>query len=801
MMVRVFIFLFFLATTLHAQQYTITGKVVDVDDNTLSFVTVLLLKASDSTFVSGTATGADGHFNLKSISQGNYVLKVSIIGFEDLFNPLEVTSNLNLGSLLLIETSEDLGEVTIHTQKPIIQREIDRLIFNVENTSLSNGSTMDILKRTPSVIVQQNSITVQNQPATVYINDRKVNLSPTEIQNLLEGFSGSNIKSIEVITIPGARYDASSGLIINIVTSKALTPGYKGSVSGGFEQAVFPKYNAGTSHYFKNEKLNLFVNYNFRKRKEHKNDLGEVTFFEPNNSINSFWETDFQRITRFQTHSINSFIDYSLSEKTSLNLSSIISLTPNTTFSNSEIAEIFNPQKQLDSLFTTESSLESAKKNLAFEFSVNHKFNENGTSLIFNAHYTNFDDTGLQDVNTNYFLPDQTFLRNNSFLTDANQDINIYVGQLDFTTNLFKMPVEMGIKASSIKTESGIDFFDNINGIQQFNPLLSDNFNYEENVYAGYLSLGKNWEKWHLRAGLRAEYTETTGNSITLSQKTENDYMDWFPTLSLNFIPHQNHNFVLAYNRSIQRPNYSLLNPFSYFINENNFTSGDPNLKPAITDRYSIKYTAENKYTFEVYYRTTQGAVDVLSFQNNENRFLRSVSTNIDDKTGYGFEFSYYGFIRDWWTFYHYNSLFYEENLFVAIESNNEFVTVGTSGMLTQLVNRFTITKDRTFTGDLTLVHLTGLPTGTYLMDPFSVVNLGLRKSFSDNRAFLSLSVNDIFNTFNRKLQTDFLNQRNSYFAKTESRYILLSFTYNFGNFRLNENARQINNKERARID
>lgn len=800
-MARFFIFLFLLTTSVNAQQNILSGKIVDAENNPLSFVTVVLLKASDSTFVSGTASKADGRFELNTISQDSFLLKASFIGYEDLFLPVEVNTDKELGTLVLKESSEELNQVNIEAKKPVIQREIDRLIFNVENTSLSNGSSMDILKRTPSVIVQQNGITVQNQPATIFINDKKVNISPSEIQSLLEGFDGSNVKSVEVITNPGARYDADSGIIINIVTSKALTPGYKGNVSGGFEQAIFPKYNAGTSHYFKNEKLNLFVNYNFRKRKEHKNDLTDITFFEPDNSINSIWETDFERITRSETHSINSVIDYSISKKTLLNLSTIISLNPKNTFSNSELAEIFNPQMQLDSLFTTKSGLDSDKNNLAFDLSLHHKFNENGTSLKLNAHYTNFDQSRLQDVNTNYFLPDQTFLRNNSFLTNANQDIDIYVGQLDFTTELFKMPLEMGVKVSSINSESGIDFFDNSNGIPQFNPLLSDNFKYEENVYAGYLSFLKNWEKWRLRAGLRGEYTETTGNSITLSQKTENDYMDWFPDVNLNFTPNQNHSIKIAYKRSIQRPNYSLLNPFSYFINENNFTTGDPNLQPATEDKYSIQYVAENKYTFEFYYRTTEGAVDVLSFQNNENRFLRSVSTNIDEKTGYGFDFSYFTYIKDWWSFYHYNVLFYEENSFVAIESNNEFVTISSSAMLTQLINSFTISKDRTFTGDLIFMHLTGLATGNYLMDDFTLVNLSLRKTLLNNRASLSVTVNDIFDTFNRKLQSDFLNQRNSYFAQTESRYLQVGFVYNFGNFRLKDNAKQIRNDERNRID
>lgn len=799
-MKRTFLIFLFSAGILQAQDFRLMGEVTNQENEPISFVTLLLLKLPDSTFISGSATNQRGAFEFKNVSMGNYALKATMIGFNDSYRSLDINEDVDLGRIQLEESSESLNEVTISVQRPTVQRELDRLIFNVENTSLSNGSSMDILKRTPSVIVQQNGITVQNQPATIYINDRKVNISPAEIQGLLEGFAGSNVKSIEVITNPGARYDADSGIIINIVTSKALTPSYKGSVSGGYEQAIFPKYNAGTSHYFKNEKLNFFINYNFRKRKEHKNDLSEITFFEPDNAINSFWETDFLRITRSETHTVNTFIDYSLSKKTSISISSLLSSNPKTNFSNRELAEVFNPQMQLDSLFTTASNLESDKNNMAFDFSLNHKFNDDGTSLKFNAHYTNFTESRFQDVNTNYFLPDQTFLRNNTFLTDANQDINIYVGQLDFTTQLFKIPIEMGVKVSSINSESGIDFFDNINQTQQINPLLSDNFNYDENVFAGYFSFSQNWDKWQLRAGLRAEYTETTGNSITLSQKTENDYMDWFPSFILNFIPNQNHSIKFSYNRSIQRPNYSQLNPFSYFINENNFTTGDPDLQSAITDKYSLGYVAENKYTFEFYYRTTEGAVDVLSFQNNENRFLRSISTNIEKNQGVGFDFKYFAFIKDWWSFYHYNSLFYEKNSFIAIESNNELVTIGSSGMLTQLINSFTISKDKTFTANLIFMHLTGLATGNYLMDDFTLVNLSLRKTLWDNRASLSVTVNDIFDTFNRKLQSDYLNQRNSYFAQTESRTLQVGFVYNFGNFRLKDNAKQIRNDERDRI-
>ncbi len=622
------------------------------------------------------------------------------------------------------------------------------------------------------------------------------------MQSLLESLTGSNVKSIEVITNPSVKYDADSGMIVNIVTSKNIIPGYKGNVSASFTQAVFPKGRLGTSHFYKNDWLNLSLDYSFNKRKEHKNDIGKVTFFEPDNSVNSFWETDFERITRSEKHTITTAADFTISEKSNLNVSSVILLEPNTTYRNSEIANIFNFQKQLDSLFTTASDLDIYNHNLAFDVTFTHKLNDNGTNFSANSHYTNYRNTRFQNVDTNYFLNDGEFLRNNTFFTDANQDIDIFVEQVDFETKLLGLKVETGAKISFIDSESGIDFFDEINTTTTQNLALSDQFKYEETVIAGYMSFSKNWEKWRLRLGFRGEHTSTKGTSRTLNQVNKDDYFELFPNVVLSYTPNQNNSITASFNRSVQRPNFSLLNPFSYFINENNFSTGNPDLQPAFTNKFSLNYLVENKHFFQFYYKTTQGSIDVLSFQNNTNRTLRSISTNINENIGYGFDYSVFNIsIRNWWDFSQYLSLFHEENSFFAIESGNEFITIESDGFYIQLMNSFTITNDRTLTADISLVYLSGITTGTYLMDQFTTVSLGIKKSLWKNRASISLTANDIFDTTNRKLQTNYLNQRNSYFAKVESQFVQLGFVYNFGNFRLNSRATQISNEERSRIN
>lgn len=180
--------------------------------------------------------------------------------------------------MIITQESEALDEVVVTANRPKVERKVDRLVFNVENTVLSQSSSWDILNQTPGVIAMQDELQIRNQAATVYINDRKVQLSAEEVRNLLENYQGENIKSIEVISNPPARYDAEGGAVLNIITNKNISLGYKGNVNTRYTQGVFAKYNFGTSHFYKTEKLNLNLSYGFAPRKDFFDVKTETNF-------------------------------------------------------------------------------------------------------------------------------------------------------------------------------------------------------------------------------------------------------------------------------------------------------------------------------------------------------------------------------------------------------------------------------------------------------------------------------------------------------------------------------------------
>ncbi|MCH4822440.1 TonB-dependent receptor [Gramella lutea] len=782
-------------------QSEVKGKVLDQNNSPVAFANVILLNAEDSTSVyKGGITEEDGFFILNNIEDSTYLLKVSFIGYSDNLQKIKIKGDTNIAPIVLQEGSNDLDEVVVNARKPKISRKIDRLVFDVENTTLSTGNSFEILKRTPGVVVSQGQLLVKNRPATVYINDRKVYLTSQELQQLLEGFSAENIKTVEVITNPPARYDAEGGAILNITTSKNISIGYKGSLNASNTIAILPKYDVGTSQYYKNDWLNLYASYNYSQRDLVKVDESFLEFYEPNGDVDSRWLTDFERNTNRLSHSLNTILDFTLSEKSTLSLSANIQLIPDVDSQIDGQTDIYDQNNSLDSLFTTDSKLHSTTDNILLAATYNTTLGDNGT-LSAVANYINYDNGQFQHIMTEYFQADGSFIRDNSFTTEANQNSEIYTGQVDITTPLGSSSFETGLKYSGLRTESGQDYFDTNTGTRQFSGNLSDNLNYEEDIMAAYASLTKDWEKWSLKLGLRGEYTEVLGVSDSEGLVNSQDYFELFPTFYLNYNASDNHAFGLEYSRRITRPRFETLNTYRYFLNENNFKDGNPNLVPAISNMIKFSYSYNNKWFFDLYWDRANNEIATIPFQDNVNRNLRSTSLNMDFYQQFSFDIGYYAYLNDWWYLTAYSSFFYMQNDFPALESGGQIVTNDTFGAYLYAGNFFTLSKDGTFSGELTSTYIPDYIVGSYeFEEPQFGLNLGLRKTFFDSRLVATVNVEDVFNTMNIPLRSQYLDQNYSYFAKPESRLVRFGVTYKFGNFKLGDNKRAITAEENERL-
>lgn len=795
----VFSIIFICPFILCAQNLVYKGQVLDESKNPVSFVTVLVYEGEEDEPIDGTITDADGRFAIEGLEAKEYKLTLTYVGFEDTTLNINAGENSTSGLIILKQSFESLNETVVTAKRPTVQKKPDMLIFNVENSSLSTGSTFELLKKTPGLVIIGDKIKIKTSTPIIYINGKRVYLSSAEVTSLLQNTDASIIKSVEVITNPSSKYDAESGVVLNIVTSKAISIGYKGSVNARYEQAIYPKYSFGTSQFYKNDWVNFYGSYSFSPRTEYKEDDNFTKFFNPDGSTKSIWNTDFSRTTRSKDHQANVVFDFTLDKNQTLSLSSNISVTPNQLYDNTGYGEIADAMMRLDSTFSTLSKVNTDKHNLSFNLDYKYLINDNGDNVVLSGNYINYSNKRDQDVRTKYFSPVGDLLRLNSFITYAAQATDIITGQVDLTHGFWKGSFEGGLKYSDIDTESKLDFFDTDLGSTQFNNLLSDDFNYRERIYAEYVNFTQGFGKWNVNAGLRGEYTYIESNSRSLGQLDTQDYFELFPSGFVQYKINDDNSVALTYARSITRPRYQSLNPFKYFINENNFETGNPFLVPAIDDKIALSYDYKG-LNIKAYYQYIHNQLQDLVFQDNNNQTLRNSDANLISNFQYSIDVNYYGEATPWLYLALQTSSFYLENEFYAVESAPLTYKNHTLGFYGFLGSYFTLKNDGSITADLSIFYFSDYIFGSAHFKNQSYVSLSFQQSFWKNTASISLGVDDIFDTNNVLVTSKYYNQDNNYFAKAESRLFRLGLRYTFGNARLRDNNRNTATDEGERI-
>lgn len=784
---------FFLTHEMFSQDYTISGALIDENNQPVSYANIILIRASDSIVYKGTSSNEDGKFIFNNVQANTYTLHISFVGFKDYVHTILVDADSVLETIYLEEANEALDEVEIIAKKPTLKKEQDRLVFNIENTSLTEGSIWDVLKGTPGILMINDEITVKNSDNVIYlINDKRVYLSDQELQQLLSGTNANAVQSVEVITNPPAKYDASGGAVINIKMNKNLVTGYNGNMYGNYTQGVYPRYNLGTGHFFKNDKVNVFFNYSYGYNKVNRINTADILFTE-NNTTTGSWQSDIDRNTTSKTHNASVNIDYDFDEKNTLSLSTSTTQTPYWKRNTTSITQA------IDSTFNSRNDTNDDSKNWAVNLGFQNT-SEKGNVFSANFNYTFNNYERFQDVTTDYFDASSVFLRTNSFEAHSMQDVNIFTGQADYSMTFENDgTLDFGGKLSFISADNDFQQYLTGGNSQTLDIDNSGIFDYSEKIYAGYLSYAKSSDKWDYSLGVRAEYTEGTGDLTTV--ETNNfDYLKWFPTFSITYNLNEKHSLGLSYNKRIERPAYSDLNPFQFYLNDNTFVVGNPNLKPTISQTTTVSYTLNQTFTFELYYRYEENPISELTFLDNEDNKVRYQAANLKQEIDYGFDFLTYTPWTDFWSVYVVNSIFHDQAQFFAEESGNSIEENSRWSMYSNLINYFNLDKDQTLNAELSLLYISPIIDGSAEVSSRAQVDLSLKKSFNNGKWIASLALNDIFSTSDFTVKNDYLNQRNKYYAKFDNQWFRLGLRYNFGNTKLKTNQSNASQAEQDRI-
>lgn len=765
-------------------QHNLTARIVDKETQPVAFANALLFQMPDSTFYKATTSDEKGKLSFTDVSDGDYVLNISSVGYVTLSRKLTIKTTTDLNDLEMAVNQEELDAVTVTAKRPTVQRKADRIIFNVENTSVSTGNAADILSVTPGIVAMNGEYLVKNKAAVVYINNRRVYLTSDELNQLLNGYTGDNVKSVEVITNPPAQYDADGAAVINIVTSTNVSLGYKGSVNGSWTVDTFAKYQVGLSQYYKNKWLNVYANYNYNPRKDLLQAESQIGFFNPDGSRSDRWFMNMDRIDRSAAHAINTTIDIQLSDRSTVSIMGNLNINENQDAVNNVETLILQNGATEFSGFNTESAIARNKNNGWVTAGLLNELGENGATLNLEASHVFVNGDANQDLFSTFFDTAGATTSTNSFNTIANLDIAINALKLDYSGSLGDYSVTTGLKFTDIATLSGQDFFDTNSG-SVLDPANSDLFDYSETIYAAYVQLERDWDKWSVSGGLRAEQTEVVGDSRSLGLVNTQDYLGLFPNLSLSHYINESNTLSLTYKRSIERPGYNTLNPFNYFINDANVETGNPNLQPAFTNDIGFTWDIDNTYTFDLYYSRTDDIIDILTFQDNQNQILINQDANLNFEQQYSFDFSVFKYLTDRWIFYTQTSLFYQENEFIGTFSNNETVRQNTTGFYIATNNFFQLNEKGTLNMDIKTTYISSLLYGSNKVEGIFGSSIGLSQQLWDNRALLTLKYNDIFLSQNQVMRTKYLNQDNQSLSLPETQTFSLGFIYKFGNFRL----------------
>lgn len=796
-----YIFLLFWSTVIFAQDLTISGVLLDEQNRPIPYANILCFEVVNLEVnqLKGMSSNDEGLYKFEGLKPGKYIIKASFLGYETGESTLELFKNTSLDPIILKATTENIGEVVITTKRPTLKKESDRLIFNIANTSLSEGSILEVLKRTPGVLIFDNEISVKNTTPTIYINNRKVNLSSSELTQLLENSSANSIQKIEVITNPSARYDADNGAVLNIVMLKNLITGYRGNVFANFRQGVFSRYNAGISQFYKTKKVSLNANYSASKNKINRNNEEKVNYLDANNNINERWDSRLNRNTWSETHNLSFNFDYLINDKNTLSLSSNLLFLPYFKYLTNGESIIFDANDDINFRFDSHNLSRDKKHNLGFDLDFVHKLDSKST-LSINSHLTAYDYDRDQMVNSNYFDANNAFDFRTIFRTNSNQNTDIFTTQIDYDLSLEnKASFSAGLKSSNIKTKSDIvqlDIDPNT-GEQTLNVNNTNDYSYKESIFAGYISFDKRWEAWRFSAGLRAEHTHIEGKSVHTNEKNNQDYLELFPTLNISHQVSDQTTVYTNFKRSIGRPSYKSLNPFNFFLNDNTIVSGNPTLQPTFTNRVLIGTTVSD-YNIELYYKDTKSNIFELPLQNNTDNIIIYSPINLNKTREFGLDFTTSFDLKENWSVYLYTSIYniQDETVF-----NNNAIKADQWTNYTTLSNSLSFLKDKSLSLDFGLTYISKNQSGFRRVAPRLISDLSVKKKIFNKKGTLSLAVNDLFNMQDFEIISKYANQDNFNFRDLDNRYIRFGFSYKFGNTTLKTNQRTKSSSERNRLN
>jgi hypothetical protein len=765
--------------------FSVSGKITGIGNEPLAGAFLMLF--SDTTLQRTSVTDVDGKFLIEPLATGYYTIRVSNVGYDNYTTDvIHVAANVVLPDITMAAQKGQLKEVTVMAQKPFIEVKADKIIVNVENSIVSAGSSvMDVLQRSPGVNVDNNdNISLKGrQGVTIWIDGRPTPMQGADLATVLRSMPSNSVERIEIISNPGARFDAAgSAGIINIKTKKDKRLGLNGSATVTYGQGKYPKYGAGLNLNYRNKKFNVYANYNFAYRYWFNHLMLNRRFLDTtkgheDNQLFRYDQDNFA-LFNFKNHIANAGMDYSISSKTSVGVALSFS-------TNNFEPKADNASRALDNNdnllynFNTTGRHDNFYYNYAANINFKHTFDSSGREFTMDADYAAFGNQSNQNFVTHYIAPDGSQFQPDYYLKSNLDGVtNIKSLKADYVHPFSpKLRLELGAKSSFAAADNKPLFYEMVNGDYALDTKRSNHFIYNENINAGYVTLNKEWTKWSTQLGLRVENTNAQWEQKTTNQKYDTSYTQLFPSLAFQYHLSPKQDLGLTFSRRIERPNYDQLNPFKYFIDKTTYREGYPYLQPASFYSVELSHTFNQRFVTTLTYGINKGViVEVIQPSDTEDSITVQTNKNLKQMIFVGLSGAYPFQITKWW------SNVTNFNIYYARYDGNIANTPLRNGSPTfDLNTNNTFLLPGNFSAELGLFYQARQIYGYMEVNPVWMLNAGVQKHLLNRKATIRLNIQDIFFKGFPSATSNYTGYREDFVAERETRVANISFIYRFG--------------------
>ena len=809
-MKRVIIILAFILLNINVllAQHAISGTLVDAATNEgLAFANVGLIRAADTVYISGTASDEKGFFMFEHIRDGQYILQVTAIGYENYKNVLDVIDDIDLGIIKMNEGAVRLDEVVITEKKPLFANEGEKTLYNVsEDPSIQTGTASDALQNAPGVEVDvEGNITLRGVSSVeIWINDKPSHLNEENLKTYIQQLPANAIKTIEVITNPSARYASKSdGGIINIVTNAKVQKNQ--FVSFGVRGSSRPDVSPWLSYVYANEKLsfNIYLNGNYSRNKGNFN--GYSYSFKNNdldpNILDTTTTTRYEGRNNSNNYGGGFFMNFQYNIDTMNNVSVWMGGWPN--WGNGDSwQDYFRDEYRLSGIehihYCTEGDSKSSFAGGNGGIEYQHLFNNKGHNITFSVNGGYWSGSDNSTNKRTYFYPTGdsilrlTGYRNNNYYSDFSYDANI-----DYNIPYIENgEIGLGIAYSHSPDTYHIVYDTLVDALDytQDNLRTLDRVSWNDGFDA-YITIQHKFGNFVVKPGIRMEYEDVHCNMDGyMVDHQSKSYLNWRPSIHFSYRTKSMHNFKLSYARRSSNPNARYLTNFIEYEQES-LDLGNMDLKTVYTNSIDAGWTKYfNKFGsvgLSAYYRDTKGNINSVAENVYDDvlfhRWVRATKPyNVDDSYNLGFEANVMYRPTGFFNMRLYANVFdsYYSTIFNGqkVESDMWSYSVRLN-VWTKLWNKLEVHASGHYRSATQSLYAENRPSYS--------INCGMRADFFEKKMSVHLNVNDIFNwnKWDNNTYNPYYISYSSY--KFNSRSISAGVTFRFGKMELENRARK----------